>query len=159
MKTPPPLSVLRVLLAGLCVLCLGPWPAPLIAQTSGQCKVTVLEIVAENTGQGLADELKGLKTDLDKLNYSTYRLNDTHEVTISFSESKELTILGDNDLVLTAEGLDDKGMLRLKVKLSPRSAKEKGLETTMRIPDGGTFLIGGPAHGKGVIILAFTAKI
>lgn len=131
--------------------------ASLQAQNPSECRVTVLEIVAENTGQGLAAELKDLKKDLEKLNYSTYRLSNTYDMNLSFTQARDLKILGECTLVLTAEGVDENGKILLKVKLS--SGKDKGLETLMRIPDGGTFLIGGPAHGKGVIILAFTAKI
>lgn len=161
MKTSVLPSPLHFLLCGTLWMALS-LVAPLKAQDSpsgsGDCTVTVLEIVAENTGQGLAEELKSLQKDLERLNYTTYRLNNTHETRITFSQPHNLTLLGDHSLVLTAEGTDDNGMIRLKVKLSPKGSKDKALETLMRIPDGGTFLIGGPSHGKGVLILAFTAR-
>ena len=125
---------------------------------SGTCRITVLEIVADNSGQGLAQELKDLKKDLEKLNYNTYRLSNTYRVEISKSEQKSFTLVGDHQLSLTSEGMEN-GMLRLKVKLSPKSSKDKALETILRIPDGGTFLIGGPSCEKGVLILAFTATM
>lgn len=159
MMTSQPAGQLRSVLP-LLIMAAFSVSAPLLrAQEARQCQIAVREILAENTGQGLDDQLKDLKKDFNKLTYSTYRLTNTYELKLAFSESGDLTILGDNKLTLTAEGLDENGKIRLKVKLSPRDSKAKVLDMIMIIPDGGTFLIGGPNYGQGVLFLAFTAKL
>jgi hypothetical protein len=159
MMTSQPAGQLRSVLPFLILAAFSVSVPLLRAQEARQCQIVVQEILAENTGQGLDDALKSLKKDLEKLNYSTYRLSNTHELNVKFSESGNLTLLGDNKLTLTAEGLDENGKIRLKVKLSPRDSKAKSLDMVLRIPDGGTFLIGGPNYGQGALILAFTAKL
>ena len=122
-----------------------------------ECEITVREIVAENSGRGVDDRLDDVRRDLEKLSYSTFRLEETHNRKIVLAESGEFRLLGDNKLVLTPEAFEG-GKIRLRVKLTPKSGKEKAFESTMRIANGGTFIIAGPAHGEGVLFLAFTAK-
>ena len=73
------------------------------------------------------------------------------------AQTKTLDLLGETRLALTPEGYEE-GKIRLKIKLSPSSSRDRALETLLRIPDGGTFIIGGPAYRDGVLILAFTAR-
>ncbi|MFH1070483.1 MAG: hypothetical protein V1794_12760 [Candidatus Glassbacteria bacterium] len=127
------------------------------AQEKGECEITVREIVAENTGRGVDDKLNDIGRDLEKLSYSTFRLEQTHNRKLGQSVSGEFALLGDNKLLLTPEGFEE-GKIRLKVKLTPKSGSQKVFETTLRIANGGTFIIAGPAHGQGVLFLAFTAK-
>ncbi|MCE5270611.1 hypothetical protein LLH00_04945 [bacterium] len=155
-----PNGLLRPLLtiAVLLMLILAP-AAPLTAQEPNRCRITVLEILADKSGQGLDNELKALKKDLDKLNYTTYRLSNSYQLSTVFSQPSDLTLLGENKLTLTAEGVEDNGKIRLKVKLSPRDSKEKSIEMVTRVADGGMFLLGGPSQGDGVLILAVTVKM
>ncbi|HUU28350.1 MAG TPA: hypothetical protein VM123_11100 [archaeon] len=122
-----------------------------------QCEITLREIVADNSGGEIDPALKDITKDLKKLAYSSYRLEQTSRLTMRKGEKKIQELLGKNRLELTNDGLEE-GKVRLKVKLSPDSGKEKSLETTMRVPDGYTFIIAGPAYGGGVLFLAFTTK-
>jgi len=153
-------SLLRPLLicSALLMLSLAS-AAPLAAQESRRCRITVLEILADKSGQGLDSELKALKKDLDKLNYTTYHLSNSYQLNASFSQPSSLTLLGENKLTLTAEEVEDNGKIRLKVKLAPRDSKEKSIEMVTRVADGGMFLLGGPSHGDGVLILAVSVKM
>ncbi len=120
-------------------------------------EVVLRQVAAENTGQGIDPELKDIRNDLQKLSYTTCRLERTDRLSLDEGQSQELGLLGENRLILTAEGFEN-GKIRLRVKLSPRSSKEEALETVLRISSGNTFLIGGPSYGEGVLILAFTAR-
>ncbi len=143
-------------------LCAAALLAVLLAHTQGvaqamEMEVTVREIVADNSGQGLDSKLKDIGKDLKKLTYTTYRLEQTHNQHLDGNEGSKIMLLGDNVLLLSSEG-EEEGKLRLRVKLTPGDRKARSFESTLRIPDGGTFIIGGPAYGDGVLILAFTAK-
>lgn len=126
-------------------------------KTGKGCEITIREIAADNSGKGTDPELKDIKKDLSKLAYSTFRLEQTLQVSLRDGETKTLELPGKNRLELTPEGLEGE-KIRLRVKLSPESDKEKALETILRIPDGDTFLIVGPSYKDGVLIVAFTAK-
>lgn len=128
-----------------------------LAQQRADMEVVVREIVADNSGQGLDSQLKDIGGDLKKLAYTTYRLEQTHNQRLTGNAQSKIVLLGDNVLLLSSEG-EEGGKLRLRVKLTPGNNKSRSFESTLRIPNGGTFIIGGPAHGDGVLILAFTAR-
>ncbi|MBN2289974.1 MAG: hypothetical protein JXQ83_11630 [Candidatus Glassbacteria bacterium] len=136
-------------------------PLALLAGTgqlaAQQFTITVRQVAADNSGGGVDPELADVKKDLGSLNYNTFRLKKTVKIQCGLAEEKTLELLGDNRLTLQPQGYQD-GRIRLKVKLSPADSKDRGMDTVLRIPDGGTFLIGGPSYGEGVLILAFTAS-
>ncbi len=153
--SPLPLSLPALSLAVLLAVLLA--HAQLAAQQKIDMEVVVREIVADNSGQGLDSRLKDIGKDLKKLAYTTYRLEQTHNQRLTGNAQSKIALLGDNVLLLSSEG-EEGGKLRLKVRLSPGNRKARSFESTLRIPDGGTFIIGGPAYGDGVLILAFTAR-
>ena len=157
----PPLSSFLPLYLLTAVLCLLLYSQGLAQQdnSSARCAITLREIAAENSRKGIDPKLKDIKKDLSKLSYSTFRLEKTSQVKIKKGETKSFDLAGKNRLELTAENFEE-GKIRLKVKLSPVSSNEKALVTTVRTPDGGTFLIGGPSYdGNKVLILALTARL
>ena len=145
----------------LLALCAALLVAVLLAQGQSfaqqQMEVTVREIVADNSGKGIDSRLKDVGRDLKKLSYTSYRLEQTHNQHLDGSAQQKINLLGKNVLLINSEGEQD-GKLRLKVKLTPGDRKARSFESTLRIPDGGTFIIGGPAYGDGVLFLAFTAR-
>ncbi len=153
--SPLPLSLPALCLAALLAVLLA--HARLAAQQKIDMEVVVRQIVADNSGQGLDPRLEDIGKDLEKLTYTTYRLEQTHNQRLTGSAQSKIMLLGDNVLLLSSEG-EEGGKLRLKVRLSPGNRKARSFESTLRIPDGGTFIIGGPAYGDGVLILAFTAR-
>ena len=155
---PSPSRILFSCFLSLLVIPGQPYSSPAFAQQEGPCEITVREIVAENTGQGLANELKDLGKELGKLSYSTFRLEQTFRCTGRKGESNSFGLLGKNRLVLIAESFEE-GKIRLKVVLSPESSSEKKLEMPLRIQNGGTFIIAGPQIGEAVLFLAITAKM
>jgi hypothetical protein len=127
------------------------------AQENIQLEVVVREIVADNSGQGLDSRLGDIGKDLKKMSYSTFRLEQTHNHRVQGAHEVKVALLGKNALLIVPSGEED-GKLRFKVKLTPGDKKQRSFESTLRIPDGGTFMIGGPAYGEGVLILALTAR-
>ena len=117
----------------------------------------VRQIAADNSGSGVDKNLDDIKHDLKKINFNSFSLKKTDNVDLGENETVKLEVLGDNTLEFVAEGVVD-GKLKLNVKIGPKNSKSKAMNTTLRIPDGATFLIGGPAYGEGSLILAFTAS-
>jgi len=141
----------------LFMLLLFPFPAR-GQKWQGECGITIREIVADNSETGVAAELEDLEKDLKKLSYSAYRLEHTYRETLRQGETRKFELMGDNHLQLTLEDYEE-GKIRLKVKISTGESGKRAFESTMRIAEGGTFLIAGPTYMEGVLILAFTAKL
>ncbi len=144
----------RIFLLVLPAVLLG-IPGPLDAQ---EFTITIHQIAADNSGGGMDAELKDIKKDLERLNYNTFRLEKTDKIKCETGEEKSLELLGENRLVIQPQGFQD-NKIRLKVKLGPADSRDRLMDGVLGIPDGGTFLIGGPSYGKGVLILAFTASL
>ena len=135
------------------------YPVPARSQDwQDQCEITIREIVADNSESGVAAELEDLEKDLKKLAYSAYRLEHTYRQTVLKGETKKFDLMGDNHVELTLEGYKE-GKIRLKVKISTGESGKRAFESTIRIVEGGTFMIAGPSYMEGVLILAFTAKL
>ena len=144
-------------LALLGMLSLYPFPAR-SQDWQGQCEITIREIVADNSETGVTAELEDLEKDLKKLAYSAYRLEHTYSKTVLKGETRKFDLIGDNHVELTLDGYEE-GKIKLKVKISTGESGKRAFESTMRIAEGGTFLIAGPSYMEGVLILAFTAKL
>lgn len=134
-------------------------PVPARSQDwQGQCEITIREIMADNSETGVAAELEDLSKDLKKLAYSAYRLEHTYSQTVSKGETRKFELMGENHVAVTLDDYEE-GKIRLKVKISTGESGKRAFESTMRIAEGGTFLIAGPSYMEGVLILAFTAKL
>ena len=154
-KKPSRSNLRRIFLLVLPAVLLG-IPGRLDAQ---EFTITLHQIAADNSGGGMDAELKDIKKDLERLNYNTFRLEKTDKIKCEPGEEITLELLGENRLVIEPQGFQD-DKIRLKVKLSPADSRDRlMMDGVVGIPDGGTFLIGGPSYGKGVLILAFTASL
>ena len=153
---PLPLHRLPALLP-IAVLTALMYCIPATAQDELSLEVVVREIVADNSGQGLDSRLGDIGKDMKKMSYTTFRLEQTHNLRLQGEQEGKVALLGKNQLSIVPAG-EEEGKVRLKVKLTPGDKKQRSFESTLRIPDGGTFIIGGPAYGDGVLILALTAR-
>ena len=117
----------------------------------------VRQIAADNSGSGVDKNLDDIKHDLKKINFNSFSLKKTDNVDLGENETVKLEVLGNNTLEFVC-GRRCRRKLKLNVRIGPNNSKSKAMNTTLRIPDGATFLIGGPAYGEGSLILAFTAS-
>ena len=129
-------------------------PGHLAAQ---EFTITIRQITADNSGGGIDTELKDVKKDLERLNYDTFLLKKTSKIKCWLGEEKTVELLGENRLVIQPQGFQE-DKIRLKIKLSSADSRDRFMDGVIGIPDGGTFLIGGPSYGKEVLILVFTAS-
>src|SRR3989339_745946 len=107
MKAFPSPSRLFVCFLSLLAVPGGLFYSPAFAQQEGPCEITVREIVAENTGRGLASGVKDLEKELGKLPYPPFRIEQTFRCSGRKGESNSFDLLGKNRLVLTAESFEE----------------------------------------------------
>jgi hypothetical protein len=131
------------------ILCMSLGAESLATDTQFTLKIRVIH--ALKSGSGISPSLTDLKADLAQLNYSGFKLIDGHTKKVFEREVVALEYPGSRWLQVRTRGVK-KGALQVSLKVRDLKFKAK-----VRIPDGSTILVGGPAHKGGNIILAVTA--
>ncbi len=130
-------------------------PSTALAAKPDQFSVVIQVIEASKTGKKIDPRLKSLKKDLRDLPFTSFTLQDRHQVKVKngdrvsfeFPSSK-----GKRFLKVTAHGQQKSGKLRFQLTID-----ELKFDTLVAVPNRGTILIGGPRNGKNVMLLAVTA--
>ncbi|MFQ5882278.1 MAG: hypothetical protein ACE5I9_07375 [Candidatus Methylomirabilales bacterium] len=138
----------RVLLAGFVLLLLS--PSPVYAQT---VSVTVQVILASREVGGRIDPaIASLVQELRRdLAYTSYQLLETQRGQVTPRRSWRTSISG--GLTLSISLLQAEGR---RVELQIKTA---GVNTRVSLQRGGSpFLVGGPPHHSGVLIIAISAR-
>lgn len=112
-------------------------------------------IEASNVGGTIDPSLKELHSQLDSLfKYTSYRLLRDERLHLTLNQTTLLSIHPGRSIEITPLKFQaNTAELRVKIKRE----KTDILDTQVRLPPGRTVLIGGPKHGEGVIILAFSS--
>lgn len=148
----PPLRVLLFsLLAMLAVAVTG------TAQTQPQnVEVRIGAILASNQNDEFDARLKGLEKQLRVLKYRSYRLLTDKSENIPRNGNKVFEIPGGRSLMVTPQEFQD-NRIALQVRLT--DGKKPLLDTTVRIANKGNFILGGPPHEGGVLVLSISAAV
>ena len=148
----PPLRVLLFsLLAMLAVAVSG------TAQTQPQnVEVRIGAILASNQNDEFDARLKGLEKQLRVLKYRSYRLLTDKSENIPRNGNKVFEIPGGRSLMVTPQEFQD-NRIALQVRLT--DGKKPLLDTTVRIANKGNFILGGPPHEGGVLVLSISAAV
>lgn len=148
----PPLRVLLFsLLALLAVAVTG------TAQTQPQnVEVRIGAILASNQNDEFDARLKGLEKQLRVLKYRSYRLLTDKSENIPRNGNKVFEIPGGRSLMVTPQEFQD-NRIALQVRLT--DGKKPLLDTTVRIANKGNFILGGPPHEGGVLVLSISAAV
>ncbi len=111
-------------------------------------------ILATNQADCLDSQLAKMKQQLEVIKYRCYRLIGQEAQKGSWQNNTVFEIPGGRTLVVAPQELRN-NRISLKVRLLE---KEKPIvDTTVRFPNKGNFLLGGPAHEGGVLILSISA--
>jgi hypothetical protein len=111
-------------------------------------------IMATNQADCLDSQLSKMKQQLEVIKYRCYRLIREESQKGSWENNAVFEIPGGRTLVVVPQELRN-NRISLKVRLLE---KEKPIvDTTVRFPNKGNFLLGGPAHEGGVLILSISA--
>jgi len=151
LKKPPLRVLLFSLLAMLAVAVTG------TAQTQPQSvEVRIGAILASNQNDEFDARLKGLEKQLRVLKYRSYRLLTDKSENIPRNGNKVFEIPGGRSLMVTPQEFQD-NRIALQVRLT--DGKKPLLDTTVRIANKGNFILGGPPHEGGVLVLSISAAV
>ncbi|HET8759962.1 MAG TPA: hypothetical protein VFN94_02775 [Nitrospiria bacterium] len=128
-------------------------PVGTAAAADAPVTVTVQVIQASNQGSAVDPALAKIRSQLSSLKFSSYRLLETRPVTTALGAKHTLALPGGRTLDLYPYGISG-GSLELLVTIMDGS--KRMLDTTVRLPRNGTIVVGGPAHGDGVLIVALS---
>lgn len=114
-------------------------------------------IYAANQEGGVDSRLGGLAENLKKtFRYSMYQLLDAPKGSAALNEVWRTTLPDNRSLEITPTGVQD-GQHSLAVRVLLADGKTP-VNTVVRLRRGSTVLVGGPAHQKGVLIIAISAS-
>jgi len=143
------------LLFSLCAT-LGSAPAGAAeAEQSQQAvQLKIGTILATNQADCLDNQLSKMKQQLEVIKYRCYRLIREESQKGSWQGNTVFEILGGRSLVVTPQELRNN---RISLKVRLQEGEKPIVDTTVRFPNKGNFLLGGPAHEGGVLILSISA--
>ena len=142
-----PAAVAFLLLAAITV------SAPARSQSS--VSLTVQVIHASNAGTSVDPALAKIRAQLGSMKYSNYKLLETRPFSTALGAKHAMPLPGGRTLDLYPFGLSG-GSLELLVTITDGS--KRLLDTTVRLSNNGTILVGGPAHGDGVLLVAISSS-
>ena len=132
----------------------------LYAQNQGQKQAEVVQISlwtvhATNKKQGVDGGLKRIAKHLRNLNYTGFVLLGKEKAGLQAQGKKQFNIVGEKVVEVTVLDRNEK---RARVRVQVHSPKGKLLDTTVSIRRNGFFMVAGPKHKKGVLVLPIFAR-
>lgn len=119
-------------------------------------QVSIGTILASNKSDEFDAQLKGLESQLRVLKYKSYRLLKNESQNVPWQGSKAFEIPGGRFLSVSPQELRD-NRISLKVRLT--QGQKPLIDTTVRIANKGNFLLGGPPHEGGALVLSISASV
>ena len=117
-------------------------------------QVTIRTILAGNKADEFDAKLKGMESQLKPLKYRSYRsLKDDSKV-IPWQGTQSFEIPGGRTLTVAPQEFQDN---RIAVKVRLTEGEKPVVDTTVKIPNKGNFILGGPPHEGGVLVLSISA--
>ena len=111
-------------------------------------------ILATNQADCLDSQLAKMKPQLEVIKYRCYRLIREESKKSSWQANTVFEIPGGRSLVVAPQELRNN---RISLKVRLLEGEKPIVDTTVRFPNKGNFLLGGPAHEGGVLILSISA--
>jgi len=119
-------------------------------------EVRIRAILASNQNDEFDASLKGLEKQLRVLKYRSYRLLNDESQNIPRNGNKVFEIPGGRSLMVAPQEFQD-NRIGLQVRLT--EGQKPLLDTTVRIANKGNFILGGPPHEGGVLVLSISAAV
>ena len=117
-------------------------------------QVSIVTILASNQSDEFDAKLKGMETQLKVFKYRSYRLLKNESQTVPWRGEKVFEIPGGRSLTVTPQEFQDN---RVSVKVRLTQGQKPVLDTTVKIPNKGNFILGGPPHEGGALVLSISA--
>jgi hypothetical protein len=119
-------------------------------------QVKIGTILASNEWEDFDPKLDRLKKQLEVIKYSSYRLIKEEAKKVPWQANVVFEIPGGRSLVVMPQEYRNQ---RLSLKVRLLQGDKPLVDTTVRLPNRGNFLLGGPAHEEGVLILSISVMI
>jgi hypothetical protein len=127
------------------------------AETAPQAvKIKIDTILASNQSGEFDSRLKPLEKQLKVLKYKSYRLLKEESQNVASQGSGSFQIPGGRTLIVSPQDFRDQ-QIALKVRL--QGSEKPLLDTTLKLQNKGNFILGGPPHEGGVLVLAIWATL
>jgi hypothetical protein len=117
-------------------------------------QISIGTILAGNQNDEFDAKLKGMEAQLKVLKYRSYRLLKNESQTVPWRGEKAFEIPGGRTLTITPQEFQDN---RVSVKVRLTQGQKPLLDTTVKIPNKGNFILGGPPHEGGALVLSISA--
>ncbi|HUK39546.1 MAG TPA: hypothetical protein VLX11_00830 [Candidatus Acidoferrales bacterium] len=133
-------------------------PASLGAAEPGPkpVKIKIDTILASNQNGEFDSRLRPLEKQLKVLKYRSYRLLKEESQNIASQSNGSFQIPGGRMLIVSPQDFRDQ-QIALKVRL--QGNQKPLLDTTLKLQNKGNFILGGPPHEGGVLVLAIWATV
>lgn len=122
--------------------------------SSSTVQVKIGTILATNKSDEFDAKLKPMEKQLKVMKYRSYRLLKEDTQTVSWQNHATFAIPGGRSLSVTPQEFRDK-QIALKVRLL--EGEKPLLDTTVRLHNRGNFILGGPPHEGGALVLSISA--
>jgi hypothetical protein len=119
-------------------------------------QVRIGTILANNQNDEFDPKLKGMESQLRVLKYRSYKLLKEESQNVPWQGSNNFEIPGGRFLMVAPQEFQD-NRIGLKVRLT--QGQKPLLDTTVRISNRGNFILGGPPHEGGVLVLSISATV
>lgn len=118
-------------------------------------QVTIRSILAANKSDEFDAKLKGMEQQLKSLKYRSYRSLKDESKTVPWQGTQSFEIPGGRTLTVSPQEFQD-NRIALKVRLTERD--KPIVDTTVKIANKGNFILGGPPHEGGALVLSISAS-
>jgi hypothetical protein len=122
--------------------------------SAGTVQVKIGTILASNQSDEFDARLAPLEKQLKVMKYRSYKLLKEESQNVQGQASATFSIPGGRSLVVTPQESKN-NQHALKVHL--QQGDKPVLDTTVRLNNGGNFILGGPPHEGGVLVLSIWA--
>jgi hypothetical protein len=112
-------------------------------------------ILASNQSDQFDARLKPMEKQLKVMKYRSYRLLKEDSQSVPWNDSATFEIPGGRSLAISPQDSKDK-QIALKVRLT--EGTKPLLDTTVRLQGRGYFLLGGPPHEGGALVISISAS-
>jgi hypothetical protein len=116
--------------------------------------VTIGTILASNKDEEFDPKLKGMEKQLKVLKYRSYKSLKNESQNVPWHDSGVFDIPGGRSLSVAPQEFRN-NRIALKVRLT--EGQKPVIDTTVRIPNKGNFILGGPPHEGGALVLSISA--
>ena len=126
-----------------------------VSERVGDVEVRVWSVHAIKSGSTMASELQPIAKHLEALDYGSFKLLRKDAITIPTKGTRRIETAGDKTVRVTVL---DRNSDRARVRIQIGSGGQTALDTTVAVRRNGFFIVAGPKHEGGILVLPIFAR-